>query len=265
MPQDKITFSFGRNWEEFVARHFSAERVEISRRHLLGFLGVADLKGKYFLDIGCGSGLSSLAALDAGASRLVSFDVDPASVSTSRKLHEMRGAPGHWTILDGSVLDRGFLTSIEPADIVYSWGVLHHTGQMWEAVRNAAALVRPGGLFYIALYLTTPRTPYWIRIKKRYNRASRFGKRWMEARHILRHHVLPALVRFQNPFREMLQYKKNRGMDFLTDVRDWLGGYPYEDASIAEVLRFGRSELGFNLVNIAPGPTLVEYLFEKAG
>jgi 2-polyprenyl-3-methyl-5-hydroxy-6-metoxy-1,4-benzoquinol methylase len=263
--QEQITFSFGKNWEEFVAKHFSAERVEISRRHMLDFLDLPDLKGKYLLDAGCGSGLSSLAALEAGAARVVGFDVDPYSVAASRKLHELRGAPAHWSILEGSLLDREFLARLEPADIVYSWGVLHHTGQMWQAIRNAAALLRPRAWFYIALYLTTPRSPYWIRIKQRYNRAGALGKRRMEAYYLLRHVLAPALVRGQNPFREILSYRRRRGMDFMTDVRDWLGGYPYEDASIPEVLRFCRRELKLNLVNIATDPTLVEYLFETTG
>jgi hypothetical protein len=166
-------------------------------------------------------------------------------------------------VLEGSALDPGFLGAIEPADIVYSWGVLHHTGAMWDAVRNAAALLKPGALLYLALYLTTPRTPYWIDVKKRYNRASAFGKRCMEAHYIVRHTLLPAFVRFQNPFREIRAYSERRGMDYLTDVRDWLGGFPYEDATIQEVLLFCNRDLGLNLTNIATSPTLVEYLFLK--
>jgi SAM-dependent methyltransferase len=249
--------------EEFVASNFSPERVRISREHILRFLDRPDLGGMYFLDAGCGSGLSSLAALEAGATRIVSFDVDPDSVKTTRRLRELRGNPGHWTVLEGSVLDPGFLGAIEPADIVYSRGVLHHTGAMWDAVRNAAALLKPGAFFYIALYLTTPRTPYWIAVKKRYNRASPIGKRCMEAHYIVRHTLLPMLVRFQNPLREIRTYSERRGVDYLTDVRDWLGGFPYEDATVQEVLLFGNRKLGLNLINIATSPTLVEYLFLK--
>jgi SAM-dependent methyltransferase len=265
VQQEQITFSFGRNWEAFVDKHFSPARVQISRRHMLDFLDLPDLKGKYFLDVGCGSGLSSVAALEAGADRVVGFDVDPHAVLASRKLHELCGSPANWSILEGSVLDRDFLAGIEPADIVYSWGVLHHTGQMWQAIRNAAALLRPRSLFYVALYLTTPRSPYWMRIKQRYNRAGALGKRGMEIYYILRHILAPALIRGRNPFHEIFSYREHRGMDFLTDVRDWLGGYPYEDASIPEVLRFGRRQLKLTLVNIATSPTLVEYLFEAPG
>lgn len=261
---DPITFSFGKNWETFVQEHYSEKRLAIARQHLLDFLGVKSLAGKTFLDIGCGSGIHSLAAFTAGAARLVSFDLDPASVSTTRKLREMQGNPEHWTVHHGSVLDEVFLATMEPADIVYSWGVLHHTGQMWKAVENASRFLKPGSLFYIALYQTTPRTAYWIDIKKRYNAASATGKRWMEYQYVLRHVILPELIRFRNPFKQIWGYEENRGMDFMTDIRDWLGGYPYEDSSIPETLRFGVEKLGLQMINISIAPTLVEYLFVKA-
>ncbi len=259
----EISFSFGKNWEAFVAQHYSERRLEIARRRLLDFLRLPSLAGKSFLDIGCGSGIHSLAAFTAGASRLSGFDLDPASVSTARKLREMKGSPEHWKITQGSILDENFLSGIEPADIVYSWGVLHHTGKMWQAVRNASRFLLPGSLFYIALYQTTPRSPYWIDVKKRYNAASGFRKRWMEYHYVARHVVLPELIRFRNPMRQISGYEVNRGMDFMTDIRDWLGGYPYEDASVPETLRFGVEELGLQLINIDIQPTLVEYLFRK--
>lgn len=261
--ENQEAFSFGKNWAAFIERHFSEERVRIARQRLLEFLELPNLAGRSFLDIGCGSGLSSLAAWEAGAAQVVSFDVDPDSVRTTERVRQMRGAPGNWRVLEGSVLDRGFLATLEPADIVYSWGVLHHTGRMWEAVRNAAGCVKPGGLFFIALYLTTPRSAYWLELKKRYNRAPAWRKRCMEWHYIVRHTLVPNLIRGRNPLRLIRNYQSNRGMDFLTDVRDWLGGYPYEDASIAEVVRFCRRELGLNLININPSGTMVEYLFER--
>lgn len=262
---DDRRFSFGQNWEEFFQRHFNEERVHIARQHIVDFLMLPDLKGKTFLDVGCGSGLSSLAAWDAGVSRLVSFDIDPRSVSTTERIRQHRGAPESWTVLNGSILDRRFLATLEPADIVYAWGVLHHTGEMWTAIRNAAGFVGPGGLFYIALYLTTPATPYWIRVKKQYNAAGRARKRWMEFCYIARRLLLARLVRLQNPFAFLRQYHKRRGMDYLTDVRDWLGGYPYEDASIGEIVRFAYQDLGLTLINIGTNASFGEFLFRKQG
>ncbi len=263
MTSDKITFSFGRNWAAFIEKSFTQERVEIAAAHILDFLELPDLKGKYFLDVGCGSGLSSLAALRSGAARIVSFDVDPHSVRTTALLRERIGNPAHWTVLEGSALDEAFLATLDPADIVYSWGVLHHTGNMWGAIRNTARLMKPGGLFYLALYSRTARSDYWIGLKKRYNRSSSFGKKWLECHYIARHVVLPRLVRFQNPISYIARYREKRGMDFLTDVRDWLGGYPYEEASIPEVLRFCRKQLNCRIINLAQRDSMGEYLLAK--
>ncbi len=260
---DKITFSFGRNWAEFVRTSFSEQRVATAQRHILDFLETPSLEGRYFLDVGCGSGLSSLAALGAGAARIVSFDVDPASVETTRRLRQSAGEPEHWTVLEGSVLDEGFLARIEPADLVYSWGVLHHTGDMWRAIRNAGGLVAPRGSFYIALYGPTSRPDYWLALKRRYNRASPMGKRLLEAYYVARHEVAPRLARLRNPVSHIRQYGKTRGMDFMTDVRDWLGGYPYEEAAIPDVVRFFRKELRAELVNLQMIELLAEYLFVR--
>src|SRR5262245_28023542 len=93
MSPESVRFGFGKNWEDYIEKHFSDERVEISRKHMLSFLGLDDLKGMYFLDIGCGSGLHSLAAFRSGAQRILSFDFDPDSVLTTKKLRDIAGNP----------------------------------------------------------------------------------------------------------------------------------------------------------------------------
>ena len=257
-------FSFGRNWDRFVRESFNEERVEISRRHLLDFLGVPDLSGKTFLDIGCGSGIHSLAAFRSGASRVVSFDVDPFSVRATEWVREKSGSPQAWVVLEGSILDRDFVSSLEPSDIVYSWGVLHHTGNLWEAVRNAAGRAPPGGLFYIALYEKTSESPYWIDVKQRYNRASAMGKRFMELGYVYR-----TFLRTKSPgkllgnLRQIFGYRASRGMAFWTDMRDWLGGWPYEPATPGEVTDFCERALGLKTVKVKTGEANVEYLFAR--
>jgi SAM-dependent methyltransferase len=260
---DPISFSFGENWMSFVETHLSQERVDMAQQHLLDFLQLPDLKGKYFLDAGSGSGIHSLAAIQAGAERVVSFDVDEVAVATTKRVRAQFGSPSHWEVRHGSVLDVEFLRTLDPADVVYSWGVLHHTGHMWQAILNVATLMKHDAVFYVALYLTTPRTPHWLKIKRRYNYASPFGKRVMELWHMVRHTALPELIRFRNPLRIILGRNRTRGMSYWIDVRDWLGGYPYEDARVDEVLRFCRTELDLDLTNIKIESTLAEYLFAR--
>ncbi|MEI7684214.1 MAG: class I SAM-dependent methyltransferase [Planctomycetota bacterium] len=258
---EPATFSFGKNWQSFLAKNYSAERAAISKACLASFLQVSDLRGKTFIDVGCGSGLSSLAAYDLGVREILSFDLDPHSVDATLSLRKLRDDPANWTVLRGSALDEAFLKSLGQWDIVYSWGVLHHTGQMWNAVRNARTLLKADGLFFIALYTTSPLSDYWIRIKKSYNRGGSLRKRLMEAHYVWRQLVAPNLAMPWRIARAVNDYKKSRGMDYMTDVRDWLGGWPYEDARIEEVWRFGVRDLGLTLVNLKTGEACTEYLF----
>lgn len=250
-------FSFGENWEEFVRRDFSEEKVTASQAHLLKFLDLPNLERKSFLDVGSGSGLHSLAALRSGADRVTSFDFDAVAVKTTKLLWQREGRPTRWTVLGGSILDTDFLRQLERADIVYAWGVLFATGNMWQAIRNCAGLMNPGALFYLALYATTPQSDYWQKVKERYNRASPLGRHTMEISFIVRHSLIPELIRLRNPFRDA----GGRGMSYMTGVRDWLGGLPYEHASIQEMIRFCVRELKLQLTNLNPGPGFAEYLF----
>jgi SAM-dependent methyltransferase len=264
VTQEKVTFSFGKNWEQFIRTNFSEERIEIARQHLLNFLDMRDLAGKYFLDIGCGSGIHSLAAFKSSAQRIASFDVDPYSVATTKKIHEMYGSPANWQIAQGSILEDTFLRTVEPADIVYSWGVLHHTGNVWQAIRNAATFLKPGSIFYIAIYDKTPDTPYWIDIKKKYNRSTGLGKKLMEFSYVWRAFFKTAsLSRIKQSIAYIKNYKTSRGMEFWTDVKDWLGGWPYEPATQEEICRFCEETLGLERIKVKTGEANIEYLFKK--
>ncbi len=266
---DSLRFDFGDNWADYIAKHYSEERVAISRRHLLGFLKLDTLDGKSFLDIGCGSGLHSLAAWQAGAEQVLSFDYDPMSVATTKRLREVCGNPQNWQVKQGSILDDQFAAALPKSDIVYSWGVLHHTGSMWRALANAAGCMAEGGLFYVALYskdvYVDPDSEYWLRIKRAYNTAGIIRRAWMEGHYIARELLHLCLVQRKNPFSYVSEYKKSRGMSYLHDVRDWLGGYPMEFAGNKETEAFAARELGLELLHVRAGAGNTEYLFRRRG
>ncbi len=262
-------FEFGRNWRDYVEKHFGPEKVETSKRHILDFMHRSDFEGLRFLDIGCGSGLHSLAASQAGAREVVSFDYDANSVEATRMLHGHAGSPANWRIVQGSVLDRDFVASLGEFDIVYSWGVLHHTGDQWTAIRNAASAVKRGGEFYVALYTSDafvdPTPEFWLDVKRRYVSSGRPTRLWLVLWYIWRFELgrrpTPrGLGRWRAKVR---QYKTQRGMSYYHDVKDWLGGYPMEFSSIAEVKKFAGEDLGFELKNIATGHANTEYLFSR--
>ncbi|MGI9421500.1 MAG: class I SAM-dependent methyltransferase [Geminicoccaceae bacterium] len=263
---DGQRFAFGKNWHDFVEKQFSPERVSTSKRHLLDFLGVADLKGKTFLDIGCGSGLHSLAAWESGANKIISFDYDPDSVQSTKLLREHAGAPANWVLSEGSVLDVDFMAGIEQADIVYSWGVLHHTGDVWRAIENAATRVKPGGRFYIALYSADvhvdPPPEFWLDLKLRYNASSVLGKRMIELWYIWRYNLRRRIWNLPKLVRQIRTYNADRGMSFYTDVKDWVGGWPMQFCQDAEVTERVEA-MGFRQTRIDTGKANTEFLFVR--
>jgi len=265
--EDERRFEFGANWTAFVEKHFDQERLDISRRHLLDFVGKESLNGLSFLDIGCGSGLHSLAAWQAGARTIHSFDYDPKSVEATRALHQFAKSPAAWTISQGSVLDGAFMEGLSQADLVYSWGVLHHTGDVWNAIHQACGRVLPGGLLYIALYSADvcidPPPAYWLDLKKRYVAASPWVRRWMELAYLWRFHLYRRPWLLRDVLRYAKEYKASRGMSFMTDVRDWLGGWPMEFCLDADVVNFVTRDSGMKLEKMVTGEANTEFLFSR--
>lgn len=246
MTQSKITFSFGENWQDYL-KAISKEDIDKAKLDIEEWLGQDYVVGKTILDIGSGSGVHSLAFHMLGGKTVHSFDYDKNSVSATKAMWEKADQPANWTVGHGSVLDKDYLRSLGgPFDIVYSWGCLHHTGSMWEAIGNSLKLVKPGGRLWLALYAKGPHYPRDLALKQRYNAASEAGKRWMVSQRIART-MLARLSRMQNPF--TWNEKKERGMNVYHDIIDWLGGLPYEVASDDEMVRFGRQH-GFILERI---------------
>jgi SAM-dependent methyltransferase len=237
-------FAFGRNWAKFL-RRIDRGTIERARQSLVDLLETPDLAGRRFVDVGCGSGLFSLAACELGA-RVVSFDYDPRSVACAEEL-KRRYCPDDtgWTILTGSILDADFVESLGRFDVVYSWGVLHHTGDLEAALGSAARLVSDGGLLCLAIYNDQGRTSRrWARIKRMYNRLPR----------AIRFLVLgPAVARIWGPttIRDLLRGRPfktwreypihNRGMSPWRDLVDWVGGYPFEVATPESIVGFYRA------------------------
>lgn len=262
-------FSFGKNWQSFIKR-MNDDRIHEAQESLKKNLGIEDLNGKVFLDVGCGSGLFSLAAHRLGAT-VYSFDYDDDSVKCSQFLKESFGSKDReWTIEQGSVLDEDFLKKFGKADIVYSWGVLHHTGNMLKAFNNVAPMVCDGGKLFISIYNDQGgASKRWVWVKKKYNKGSKFVKLLLSFYVIFRSWSITFIkdfIKTGNPFKTWFNYgKNNRGMSAWHDVVDWAGGYPFEVAKPEDVFYFFKNK-GFELERLktcAGGLGCNEFVFIK--
>lgn len=241
-------FAFGKNWKSFLSV-LKEDRIKEAEKALLTLLELNNLAGKDFLDIGSGSGLSSLAARRLGA-RVCSFDYDPNSVECTKHLRSKYFPDdSNWQIHQGSILDMEFLKTLETFDIVYSWGVLHHTGNMWKALENVMFLVKENGFLCVAIYNDQGRkTKYWWTVKKLYC-SGLIGKVMILSLFIpfyFGRAIAASIFKRENVF---AKYKKNRGMSLLHDVVDWLGGFPFQAAKAECVFNYYKTR-GFVLRNM---------------
>jgi len=257
-------FDFGANWDEYSKNALTKEKIEQAKTHFAQLLQNSLLEGKTFIDIGFGQGLSLLLATEMGAKTL-GLDINPIceKVLENNKSLFPTLKNTQIPVFVGSILDESIVNQIKKEnnrfDIVHSWGVLHHTGNMWQSIENAADLVKNNGKLIIAIYNKHWSSFGWKIIKKMYNFSPNFVKKLIVYVFYLIIAFAKFLVTFKNPF------DKERGMSFYYDVVDWVGGYPYEYATKNEIQQFVENK-GFKLIHFNPSqvPTgCYEYVFEK--
>jgi len=212
------------------------DRVQLAESSLREMLGVEHLQGKRFLDIGSGSGLFSLAARRLGA-RVHSFDYDPQSVTCTGEL-KRRYFPDDpdWVVEEGSALDADYLSRLGRFDIVYSWGVLHHTGAMWLDIENAINRFAGGGQLFIAIYNDQGyKSRVWWLVKWFYNVLPRpLNTNYAYTLGLLTNgvNILRYTIKLKpmTAIRPLLKYEQKRGMSLMHDLIDWIVGFPYKFA-----------------------------------
>lgn len=272
----KQVFTFGKNWQHFIKNYLTEAQINEATDSLSKFLLLPDLHDHSFLDIGCGSGLFSLAAQKLGAKRIQSIDVDIDSIECTKTLRKQTNFDeNNWQITQCSILDEDLCKHLNTWDIVYSWGVLHHTGNLWQALENTTKLVAPNGLLYIAIYNKIDdftlykdgrfgTSKFWQKEKRWYSHLPTFIQNCIDL-FIMGILVCGYTLTMRNPIRIIREHNKLRGMSWRIDIKDWLGGYPYEYANIEEIFQFFHKR-GFQLENLSEpgGLRNNEFLFRKS-
>jgi SAM-dependent methyltransferase len=264
-------FEFGENWQAFLDV-LDDDRVAEAERSIQKMLGAESLSGRSFLDAGSGSGLFWLAARRLGADPVRSFDFDPSSVACTRELRR-RFFPDdpRWTVEEASVLDEEFVRSLGQWDIVYSWGVLHHTGAMWRALEIAQSAVKEDGLLFVSIYNDQGRkSRLWRTVKRTYNRLPE-SLRPLLTLSVMGPYLLLGFARAAlgggaiRYIRSWTDNRTGRGMSRWHDLVDWVGGYPFEVAKPEEVFDF-LSARGFvlqRLTTVGGALGCNEYVFRR--
>jgi len=260
-------FEFGKNWRRFLSC-INTTRIVEAERSIKMMIEVKNLDGLSFLDIGSGSGLFSLAARRLGA-RVLSFDDDPDCVKCTLELkHRYFPYDTGWTIEHGTVLDEIYMRSLGSFDIVYAWGVLHHTGNMKMALTNVTFPVEKGGKLWLAIYNDQGfKSRFWRTIKQYYcsGRAYKMFVLLAFFPYFFVRGFLADLIRLHNPIKRYSLYSRSRGMSPFRDWIDWLGGYPFEVAKPEEIFDF-NTQKGFQLLRLKTcggGMGNNEYVFVK--
>ncbi len=252
-------FDFGSNWQTFSAHRLDAQRLALAVRSLQSLLQRNTLRGVSFLDVGCGSGLFTIAAHQLGAARVVGIDINPHCITVSEQNRDRFAPKTPITFFQASALIPESLKPLGRFDIVYAWGSLHHTGAMWDAIRTVAKQVSPSGTLVLSIYNKHITSPAWKWVKWLYNQLPNLGQRLLTFPFAGIIYVAKFLVTRRNPL------QKERGMDFWHDVIDWIGGYPYEYATPQEIQSFVIAQ-GFMLRRYVRAlvPTgCNEFIFDK--
>ena len=119
--------------------------------HIPRFAEFARWQGKRVLEVGCGIGTDTVNFARAGAS-VTAVDLSSASLDLARKRVETFGLAGQVTFHHGDAEHLTDVLPVEPYDLVYSFGVVHHTPHPERALALMRHFVKPRGTLKVMVY-----------------------------------------------------------------------------------------------------------------
>jgi SAM-dependent methyltransferase len=141
--------SFGGDASRGTAEFFS--RTEAARYQREAFIArfarFSAWRGKSVLEVGCGTGCD-LSMFGRHGARVVGVDLTPNSAALAAQRLRHHGAAG--LVMVGDCEQLPFDDDI--FDLVYSWGVIHHTPNTERAVAEIIRVAKPGGSVTVMIY-----------------------------------------------------------------------------------------------------------------
>lgn len=166
LKSKSTTFAFGKNWLSFAKKAVTKEKIDSGRVHFRNLCAAINFQNKSFLDIGYGQGLALFYAAELGAN-VSGIDPDIQNIAAVKELKKYFDTNLSVEPINDSILNERFVKSSEDPgfDVVYSWGVLHHTGNLNSAIHNSIRLTKKDGFLVLAIYNRHWSSQIWKVIK----------------------------------------------------------------------------------------------------
>jgi len=140
-------------FQEVEARKYFVEP------HIPGFAEFDKWRGKRVLEIGCGIGTDTISFAKAGA-RVTAVDLSEQSLALAKKRAALYGLDVKFYCADAEQLSS--VVPVEKYDLVYSFGVIHHTPHPDRVVQQIKNYVGPGSTVKIMVYNRYSWKVFWI-------------------------------------------------------------------------------------------------------
>ena len=142
-------------FDEVEARKYFVEP------HIPAFAEFDRWKGKRVLEVGCGIGTDSINFARAGAA-LTAVDLSPESLRVAEKRAEVMGVADRIRFREANAEELASVLEGEAFDLVYSFGVVHHTPRPERALVEMRKLLAPGGTLKLMVYHRRSWKAFWI-------------------------------------------------------------------------------------------------------